>query len=75
LRSSIGFVAHLSASHHPAFDQQHRANMLQVPARIASNAAGAFQLQGQLLDVVKIAAEPGVELLGLHALVGVLGSR
>ena len=47
VRSVRGFIAYLSASYHPALDQQHRADMLQVPARIASNAAGAFQLQGK----------------------------
>jgi len=47
VRSVRGFITYLSASYHPALDQQHRADMLQVPARIAANAAGAFQLQGK----------------------------
>src|SRR6266513_3141535 len=114
----LGFIAYFSASYHQALDQQHCTDMLQVPASIASNTAGTFQLPGKRVDVVEIAGESGlvvgkkkalrqrlgnqqqpfqaprlddqraflqpfgprridanVELLGLHALVGIFSSR
>jgi hypothetical protein len=59
VRSVRGFIAYSSASYPPALDQQHLADMLQVAARIASNAAGAFQLQGKrVLSSCREGADP-----------------